>query len=125
MTRRAFCCITLTLQGIVIVLHPTCVFGQRAESSNERQDVKSAWRKRTDVVKSLILAADVVEITKGRGEQAVEQSGPFAEDTPKNDRKLISKAEFYFDHGKSAITEIKPGYTNEDAVKVEPQMFRA
>jgi len=125
MTRRAFCCITLSLQGIVLVLQPTYVFGQKAEPSNEQQEVESAWRKRTDEVKSLILAADVVEITKGRGEQVVDQTGPFAEATPKNDRKLISKAEFYFDRGKSAITEINPGYTNEDEVKVEPKTFRA
>jgi len=125
MVHRAFYCLALSLPGVTTILQPVWVFGQTAEPSNERQKFESAWKDRTDVVKSLILAVDVVEIAKGRGKQTVEQSGPFAEDAPKTDRKLRSKAEFYFDKGKTAITEIKPGYTNEDAIKMAPQTFRA
>lgn len=125
MTRRALCCLALYMQGMVAILHPACVYGQKTDSSNERDQVESAWRNRPNVVKSLILAADVVEVTKGRGEKAAELSGLFSDDSPKADRKLQSRVEFFFDGGKTAITEIKPGSGSEDGVKVEPQTFRA
>src|SRR5687768_12736670 len=117
--------VTLYLGGIVAIFPPPHVNGQDARSPDQQLTVESAWSHRKDVIKSLVLKADVVEITKGRRDQPAKQVGPFTDNPPKTDRKLIVKAEFYFDKGKAAITEIRPGYTNEDAVNLEPQTFRA
>jgi hypothetical protein len=125
MTRSAYYCLTLSLLGLATTLQPSCAFGQRPAPSDERQQLESAWRNRTVVVKSLILVADVVEVTKGRGKRAAEPPGPFSEDVPETDRNVSATAEFYFDRGKAAFIEIKQVAADEQTANLGPKTFRA
>jgi len=125
MTSRTRFCLTISLIGIATTLSPATVFGQQSDSSTDRQQIESAWRHRTDVVKSLIVTADVVEVTKGRGPRAAEPPGPFSEDVPVTDRTVSATIEFYFDRGKAAIMENKQVAPDESSVNLGPKTLHA
>jgi hypothetical protein len=124
MTYRAFYCLTLSLLGIATI-QPAHVAAQNPDSSNDRQQIESAWRHRTDVVKSLILTADVVEVTKGRGPRALEPPGPFSEDVPETDRTVSARLDFYFDRGKAVMLEIKQVAPDEENARLGPHTLHA
>jgi hypothetical protein len=101
---RAFSRLAVYLSGIVSILQPLHVNAKDAKSTDQRLTIEAAWNQRKEVIKSLVLKAEVVEVTKGRGEQPAKDLGPFTDNPPKTDLRLVSKAEYYYDEGKTGLT---------------------
>jgi hypothetical protein len=122
---RTFCRLALYLGGIVTIIQPLHVNGQNALPSHQPQTVESAWNHRKEVIKSLVLKATILEITKGRDGQPAKETGPLADNPPKFDRQSEAKIEFYYDGGKAASTRIWKVPIKDDSDKLVEQTFRA
>jgi hypothetical protein len=90
-------------------------------------DINTAWAKRTDSIKSVMLTSEIIKIVTGRGDKPAEVSTPFARTIPKDDRVYKAKLEYAFQLGKASLT--KTSHTvinNEGTDKTRPQkQFRA
>lgn len=120
----AFDRLPLYLAGIVAIIHPLHVIAQNVQPPDQPLAIETAWKHRKDVIKSLVLKAEVVEVIKGRGGLPAKQIGPLTDNPPKTDRLSVSKAEYYYDEGKTAATRTGPVSTGDDSEKTVDQTFR-
>ena len=124
MKLRRFWQLALCLGGIITIFQPPNVKGQTELSSDQTLAFESAWNHRKDVIKSLALKANIIEIRKGRGEQPAQPAGLLSDNAPKTDRQFVTKVEYYYEQGKTAITRTGLVSTGDDSNGVAEQTFR-
>jgi hypothetical protein len=71
------------------------------------------------------LKAEVVEVIKGRGEQPAKDLGPLTDNPPKTDLRTVSKAEYYYDEGKTGLSRTGRVSLHDGSDNTVEQTFRA
>ena len=112
---------------LVLLALSSCAQAAAAQSTESRElkptlrDIEAAWKKRTDAIGSIAMKADVDRFIKGRGDQPVEDVGPFSDSRPSSGRVFKVALEYAYEQGKTAFMRSGPIISGDDPEKTEEQ----